>query len=465
MAEYARGRRNAADVIVVGGGHNGLVAACYLLQAGRSVLVLEGLDRPGGGSRTEETVPGHRFDLHSVAHNIINMTAIPAELGLAGAGLVYQEMDPFSVAVHADGRRVRFHRSVEATADSIAEIDPAEARAYRDFLRLAEPVVDAVLPAIRGQASAWELPGRARSAARVLRRGPLTAARDLLSPYDTLLPSDLTRGPGCSGRWCSRRGVCRAGGRRDPPVVRAVDERATAQGCAQGDHRRGQVSDVVAVQTGRAHRRRVETEEHRHRDRRGRLDDVDPAQDAAPRSRRAEAGGEQREHAPGARKGIHPDRPETVETGRGRHQRDLDPRARVEGGRRGRAVARGPGRCAASGEERQGDRQHGRSTARSTMATRPVLGRRPPVTDAAGLRTPAGVPTGRLPSRAGVMGRAAPEGPSGRGRGAGPRGRHRRRGMWRRTRTSMRTISSVTSSLEARGLLWTTSSLATRVAK
>ncbi len=67
-------------VVVVGAGHNGLVCACYLARAGLDVLVLEAADRAGGGSRTDETVPGFRFDTHSVAHNIINMTAIPAEL-------------------------------------------------------------------------------------------------------------------------------------------------------------------------------------------------------------------------------------------------------------------------------------------------------------------------------------------------------------------------------------------------
>ena len=136
--------------MVVGAGHNGLVAACYLARAGRDVLVLEHLDRPGGGSRTEETIPGHRFDLHSVAHNIINMTAIPEELDLDGAGLRYLEMNPFSMAAHADGRIVRFWRSVEATVESIAAHDPAEAAEYRRFVETGDLLVEAMLPAVRG---------------------------------------------------------------------------------------------------------------------------------------------------------------------------------------------------------------------------------------------------------------------------------------------------------------------------
>ncbi len=190
---------SGSPTIVVGGGHNGLIAACYLAQAGREVVVLEQLDRPGGGSRTEETIPGYRFDLHSAAHNIINMTAIPAELDLAGAGLDYIEMDPFSVAVHGDGRRVRFFRSIEATVESIAEHSPAEAAAYRRFMDLAVPVVRAVMPAVRGDASIRVLPRQLASAAAALRRQPLTVVRDLMGPYDALLrrrlSSDLTRGP------------------------------------------------------------------------------------------------------------------------------------------------------------------------------------------------------------------------------------------------------------------------------
>ena len=189
----------SGTTVVIGAGHNGLVAACYLAQAGRDVLVVEQLDRPGGGSRTEETIPGYRFDLHSAAHNIINMTDIPAELDLAGAGLVYQEMDPFSIAVHADGRRVRFFRSIEATVDSIAEHDKGEADAYRRFMDKSVPIVRTVMPAIRGDISPRVLPRQAVNLLRSLRHQPLTTVRDAMSPYDALLrrwlPSDLTRGP------------------------------------------------------------------------------------------------------------------------------------------------------------------------------------------------------------------------------------------------------------------------------
>ena len=153
----------ARHTVVVGAGHNGLVAACYLAMAGRDVLVLEALAAPGGGARTAETVPGYRFDLHSVAHNIINMTRIPSELGLFDAGLEYKEMNPFSVAVHADGRRVRFHRSVEATVDSIAESSVEEARSYAAFMAKAVPVVRTVLPGGAGRASGQ---GRPRSLRR-----------------------------------------------------------------------------------------------------------------------------------------------------------------------------------------------------------------------------------------------------------------------------------------------------------
>ncbi len=54
------------DVIVIGGGHNGLVCAAILAKSGRKVLVLEAASEIGGAARTEEFAPG--FRVSSIAH-------------------------------------------------------------------------------------------------------------------------------------------------------------------------------------------------------------------------------------------------------------------------------------------------------------------------------------------------------------------------------------------------------------
>ena len=60
------------DVIAIGAGHNGLVAAAYAAAAGRKVLVLERNPWFGGGVVTKElTAPGFRHDQHSMAHIFI----------------------------------------------------------------------------------------------------------------------------------------------------------------------------------------------------------------------------------------------------------------------------------------------------------------------------------------------------------------------------------------------------------
>jgi phytoene dehydrogenase-like protein len=74
------------DVVVVGAGHNGLVAASYLARAGRSVRVLERLDHPGGASVSEAPFPGVDARLSRYSYLVSLLPAqIVAELGLSFA--------------------------------------------------------------------------------------------------------------------------------------------------------------------------------------------------------------------------------------------------------------------------------------------------------------------------------------------------------------------------------------------
>ena len=109
-------------VVVVGAGHNGLVAACYLAKAGLQVEVVERDTVVGGAVSTVERFPGYRMDRGSSAHIMIRHTGIVEDLRLDLCGLDYQDLDPWGFAPFGE-QGIHFHVDLDRTCTSIEALE------------------------------------------------------------------------------------------------------------------------------------------------------------------------------------------------------------------------------------------------------------------------------------------------------------------------------------------------------
>ncbi len=122
------------DVVVIGAGHNGLVAAAILARKGLDVLVFESASEPGGCIWTETLETGHRLERGAIDHSMI--LSVARELELEEFGLEYISREETFAAGFADGRSLVFHQDLNKTIESLGQVAPADTENYRMLAEL-----------------------------------------------------------------------------------------------------------------------------------------------------------------------------------------------------------------------------------------------------------------------------------------------------------------------------------------
>ncbi|MFQ3228209.1 MAG: phytoene dehydrogenase-like protein, partial [Porticoccaceae bacterium] len=116
------------DVIVVGGGHNGLICATYLAKSGRKVLVVEANQAVGGASATSEF--SDQFSVSSCAHWLFQLNPdVASDMGLNKQGLEFAARDLNTIALAEDGN----HLIIDGDKLEGAGISDEDRSAFVDF--------------------------------------------------------------------------------------------------------------------------------------------------------------------------------------------------------------------------------------------------------------------------------------------------------------------------------------------
>ncbi|HXZ31410.1 MAG TPA: NAD(P)/FAD-dependent oxidoreductase [Terriglobales bacterium] len=186
------------DVVIIGGGHNGLVTAFYLARAGFKPLVLERRLQIGGAAITEEFHPGFRCSILAHAAGPLRPDVV-RDMALESHGLKLITPEVAVVALSPDGRALTLYNDLKRSTQEVAKFSQKDASKYPEFQRSLEKISKVIAEALAmappdidhpSRNDLWSMLQTGRSMRklgkkdmyRLLRWGPMAVA-DLVGEY------------------------------------------------------------------------------------------------------------------------------------------------------------------------------------------------------------------------------------------------------------------------------------------